>query len=109
MKLCLLSPGAPCHIAPTSEDSTFYANMKTRNEVKAVRVESQEASLETKMAKAKKRRARADRDKGLIAGLLRRVQFTGCPMPLRPLECSGTTGRQERRQWREATVESELC
>ena len=108
MKLCTLSPRAPSHIAPTSEDSTFYANMKTRNEVKAVRVDSQEASPETKMAGAQ-RRVRADRDKGLIASLLRRVQFMGGPMPLCPLKCSGTTGRQERRQRRKAIVESELC
>ena len=78
------------------------------SESEAVRVDSQEASPEAKMAGAQ-RRARADRDKGLIASLLRRVQFMGGPMPLRPLECSGTTGRHERRQWRESIVESELC
>ena len=78
------------------------------SESEAVRVDSQEASPEAKMAGAQ-RRARADRDKGLIASLLRRVQFVGGPMPLRPLECSGTTGRHERQQWRESIVESELC
>ena len=123
---------------PTSEDSTIYANMEARNEVKAVRADSEEVSPETKMAGeqrwvradrdtglfapqrwvradrdkglfAPQRWVRADRDKGLIASLLRRVQFMGGPMSLCPLKCSGTTGRQDRRQWRKAIVESELC